>query len=77
MKQPWLLLWLDSEDENMTQSLQVTIDDVKVAMEGDERVALRIQLAAATRRITELEADQCQCAQLPSNGLVPVEAVAE
>ena len=62
----------------MTQDpLQITINDVQTAMQGDERVALRVQLAAATRRITELEAEQCQCSQVSSNGRVPVEAMAE
>ena len=62
----------------MTQDpLQITINDVQTAMQGDERVSLRVQLAAAMRRITELEAEQCQCSQVSSNGHVPVEAMAE
>jgi len=43
--------------------LQILPSDIQTAMQGDERVSLRVQLAAATRRITELEAEQCQCSQ--------------
>tara|TARA_Y100000310_G_C20199202_1_gene586075 strand:- start:331 stop:519 length:189 start_codon:yes stop_codon:yes gene_type:complete len=57
--------------------LQILPSDIQAAMQGDERVSLRVQLAAATRRITELEAEQCQCSQVSSNGHVPVEAMAE
>jgi hypothetical protein len=57
--------------------LQILPGDIQTAMQGDERVALRVQLAAAMRRITELEAEQCQCSQVSSNGHVPVEAMAE
>jgi len=57
--------------------LQITPSDIQTAMQGDERVSLRVQLAAAMRRITELEAEQCQCSQVSSNGHVPVEAMAE
>jgi hypothetical protein len=57
--------------------LQILPSDIQAAMQGDERVALKVQLAAATRRITELEAEQCQCSRVSSNGHVPVEAMAE
>ena len=57
--------------------LQILPSDIQAAMQGDERVSLRVQLAAAMRRITELEAEQCQCSQVSSNGHVPVEAMAE
>jgi len=57
--------------------LQITPSDIQTAMQGDERVSLRVQLAAAMRRITELEAEQCQCSQVSRNGHAPVEAVAE
>ena len=57
--------------------LQILPSDIQAAMQGDERVSLRVQLAAATRRITELEAEQCQCSRVSSNGHVPVEAMAE
>ena len=57
--------------------LQILPGDIQAAMQGDERVSLRVQLAAAMRRITELEAEQCQCSQVSSNGHVPVEAMAE
>jgi hypothetical protein len=57
--------------------LQILPSDIQTAMQGDERVSLRVQLAAAMRRITELEAEQCQCSQVSSNGHVPVEAMAE
>ena len=57
--------------------LQILPSDIQAAMQGDERVSLRVQLAAAMRRITELEAEQCQCSQVSSNGHVPVEAMVE
>ena len=37
--------------------LQILPSDIQTAMQGDERVALRVQLVAAMRRITELEAE--------------------
>ena len=78
MLQPRLLLKLHSEAKNVTQNpIKITMDDMRDAMQGDERVSLRVQLAAAMRRITELEAEQCQCSQVSSNGHVPVEAMAE
>jgi hypothetical protein len=58
-----------SVDGNMTQNpLQVTINDVQAAMQGDERVALKVQLTAAMRRITELEQELAEAANSP-NGI--------
>mgnify|MGYP005816390097 CR=1 FL=1 len=42
----------------MTQpTLQITPADIQAVMQSDESVSLKVQLAAAMRRITELEAE--------------------
>ena len=42
----------------MTQpTLQITPADIQAVMRSDESVSLKVQLAAAMRRITELEAE--------------------
>ena len=38
-------------------TLQITPADIQAVMQSDESVSLKVQLAAAMRRITELEAE--------------------